>query len=186
MTMNFETLLDSIVTLLGDEAGGHFRVIGYQPQGASAEGFLGNNRTVQVYFFEGENSQRGGGSYGALKHNTTYKLEFTAAAESLVDLSVVENPASTAPEISAALSAFQNASKLAGASLNELYGYVFNVIMDQRNIDLGMDRPVGSRWIQSFRVDPVMPRGGLAIATGSAELTCSIDEQVQGFEALNV
>jgi hypothetical protein len=67
-----------------------------------------------------------------------------------------------------------------------LFDVVYQALMDQRQADLGLSRPVANRWVDSFEKDAPMVRGELAVLTGSAQLTCSIDEALEGFAAQNV
>lgn len=182
MTMNFQTVRDALIDLLGSEESGRFRTIGYQKRAQSAEEVKDLNKTVQVFYSQGDFPKSGGNLSGPTKHDMTFSLDFTVSKSAKGPLSVLDNPASTAPELAVALSAFKDASDLADKSIDELFNNVYQVIMDARNIDLGMDRVLGSRWITGFRKDQPVDRGELVVITASAQMTCTIDEQVSGEE----
>lgn len=185
--MNFRRLQKSIVELLGSESAGRFRVVGYQPQGDSAPHVIDDSRSVQVFYSQGD-FPKAGAAIGSTptRHKMTFRLEFTCSKAAEGDLSTLEDPGASAGALAAALAAFQNASDLAGDSLDELFDFVYQVLMDTRNLDLGMPRPIANRWVDDFNKDVPMARGELAILTGSAQLTCAVEEELEGVAALNV
>lgn len=180
MTMNFQIVRDALIDLLGSEASGRFRTIGYQKRAQSADEIKDLNKSVQVFYQSGDYPKSGGNISGPFKHDMSFHLNFTVSKAAKGPLSVLNNPASTALELSAALADFQDAEDLADKSLDQLYDDVFQIIMDARNIDLQMDRVLGSRWLESFQKDEPVERGELIVITGNARLTCTIDEQVLG------
>ncbi len=80
----------------------------------------------------------------------------------------------------------QDASALADSSLDELFGIVFGILMDNRNIDAGMDYLLANRWISEFRKGNLNKFGSLAVATGGMSVNYSVEEDLDGAEALNV
>jgi len=183
MTMNFRLIKASIVTLLGTSAAGRYRTIGFQEQGQAATEVKDDDRSVQVYYRSGDLPKQGGGLSGPFMHNTTYDFDLTVSKPALVDLTIMQNPLSTAGQYAAALAAMQQSSELADTSFDELADVIFQIIMNAENIDLGMSTPVANRWIRNIQKDDPIPRGELVVLTGSMQLTCKIDEQVSG-EAL--
>jgi len=179
--MMFRTLKASVVSLLGLAAGGRFRVVGYQPQGAEAEEVKGDLRLVQVFFSGGQIPKSGGGSAGPVAHNVTVKIELTAAKASEGELAPLVNPASTPVEFAAALASFTSAAELAADSMDELIDIVFQILMDGRNIDLGLDPgDVSNRWIERIDKGEPSPRGELVVISGSMDLTCRVSEALLG------
>jgi len=181
MTMNFRLIKASVVNLLGAAEGGRYRTIGYQKPGQGESEVKNNDRSVQVYYSSGDFSKSGGGVAGSsTSHEITINFDLTVSKPALVDLSIIQNPASTPAQIQGALAALQEASDLADNSFDELADIIYQEIMDARNVDLGLARPVGSRWISGINKDDPLPRGKLVVLTGSMQLTCKIDEQVTG------
>jgi hypothetical protein len=179
--MAFRTLKASLVSLLGLAAAGRFRVVGYQPQGSAIEEVKGNLRMVQVYFSGGQIPKSGGGSLGPVAHDVTFKLELTAAKASEGDLAPLMNPASTPAQFAAALASFTSAAELADESMDELLEIVFQILMDGRNLDLGLaPGNVANRWIERIDKGEPSPRGELVVVSGSMDLTCRVAEALLG------
>jgi len=180
MTMNFRLIKASVVNLLGTAAAGRYRTIGFQKPGQGAAEVKDNNRSVQVYYSSGDFPKSAGNPSGPTTHEITINFDLTVSAPARVDLSVIQNPASTPAQIQSALAALQEAANLADDSIDELADNIYQEIMDARNIDLGLARPVASRWIGNINKDDPLPRGKLVVLTGTMQLTCKIDEQVSG------
>lgn len=189
MTMNFETLQSNIVTILGTAAAGRYRVAGFQPKTDDAKEYLDSNRLVSVYYSEGQFPDNINSMVGLKQHETTYRIELfvTKAAEG--DLATIENPASIPAQIQTALANIKSAELLADESWNELLGIIYQVLMDARNIDLGMTvGTIADRKIDNIRKDrPAdigVARGVLGgkfiTITGSMDLTCRLDEPILG------
>jgi hypothetical protein len=178
--MNFRTIRDALVTLLGSEAAGRFVTIGYQKQGQAASELLDSDRNVQVYYSAGLFPESKSSTNGPTQHDMTFNLDCMVSKRAEVDLSVLENPASTDLQRATALAATRTASDLANQSLDELFDIVYQIIMDARNLDLGLPDNVASRWVPSIAKDPPIPAGEYCVLTGILQLTCSMDEQVEG------
>lgn len=189
MTMNFETLQQNIVDILGAAAAGRFRVVGFQPKSDNVDEYLDNNRLVSVYFSESQIPENMGGLQGPIHFEPIYRIELFVSADAKGDLAVIDNPSSTPAQLTTAIGNIKLAEKLADDSWNELAGIVYQILMDGRNRDL--DLPVGiasSRWINNFRKDrPAeisLTRGILGgryvTITGSMDLTCVLEETIVG------
>ena len=178
--MNFRIIKQSIIdNVLAPEASTYeFVVIGYQKQSKPAEQTTGPKRTVQVYFKEGDFPKSAGRPSGPVSHNLRYKIELTVSSAVKGDLSVINNPDATALQLSTAISAFQNACALVDEAFDEFADFVWNVFMDGKNFDLGLDKGVMSnRWISNIQKDDIQEMGGLVTLTGSLDLTCRTSEQ---------
>jgi len=180
MTMNFRLIKASIVTMLGAAAAGQFRVIGYQEQGQGATEIKDLNRSVQVYYRSGDFPKSAGSIVGSVTHEMTFSLDLALSSPSNVDLTVMQNPASSPAALTAALAALQESTELADASFDEFADVVYNIVMNAENIDLGWTSEVGSRWIGNINKDDPIERGALVVLTGQMNLTCKIDEQLSG------
>lgn len=180
MTMQFRTIRDAIISLLGTAAAGRYRVLGYQEEGTSPEAVLDSSRTVQVFYSRGKFPKSTAATRGPYNHDMTFVIQLEAAKRAEVDLSVLNNPAATSVQVQAAWAALKPAEQAADESLDELWDHVFNELNDARNIDFGLSDPVGSRWVDEFAKDDVLARGEYAVITGRAQLTCEDTEYVTG------
>lgn len=195
--MNFRTIKEALVLLLGSEAAGRYRTIGYQEQGQSAEEVLGVLRSVQVFYTRGAFPKNAGSINGPTEHEITFTLDLTVSAPSEGPLSVLNDPGATPAELIAAIAAFREAADVADYYFDEFADILYQIIMDARNQDLGLPLPevpppdpdnrlkrIADRWIGSIDKNPPQPRGEYVILTGTMQLTCSIDEQVLGDEGI--
>lgn len=180
MTMKFITIRDAITTTLGDAAAGRYRVLGYQENGRSAESVLDDERLVQVFYQSGSFPETASGLSGPFNHKMTFTFQFEVASRTEVDLTVLLNPASTAADVQAAWAALKPAEAAANEAMDELFDIVWNVVMDARERDFGLSDPIGSRWLNDFRKESVIPRGEYAVITAAAQLTCNETELVTG------
>lgn len=179
--MNFRLLKASIINLLGNAEAGRYRTVGYQKQAQEGFHVKDNSRSVQVYYSEGENPKAAGSLSGPFQHDMTFNIDMTVSAPCKGDLAVLENPGSTPAQLQAALANLQIAEDRADDLLDELYDHVFQVLMDARNLDLGLSRgTVANRWVDRMVKDPVLRRGELVVLTGQAKLTARMVEEVLG------
>ena len=184
--MNFRTIRDAIITTLGTGAAGNFRVVGFQKQAEAAEQNIDTDRSVQVFYDSGEFPKSSGSLSGNVMHDMTFALELTAAKASAVDLTVLENPASTPAQIQAAFAAKQNAADLADKSLDEMIDLIYQVLMDARQQNFGLSFEVADRWIDDVRKNRPITYGQYVVISGVAQLTCAIDEQASGDDGVLV
>jgi len=177
--MQFQTVRDAIENTLNTDAAGRYQVIGHQVQGSSAEERA--VPTVAVFYGSGEFPQSGGSIADANKHDATFRLEFTATAPSKGDLATLQNDAATPAELAAALATFQNAAWEVDRVVDQLFSDVYGVIMSALNETFGLAiGAVSSRWIGQISKDNPVPKGEVVMLTGSAVLTCTMEEQVLG------
>lgn len=178
--MAFRTLKDSIVTILGNAEAGRYTTVGFQRQ-SSAGDEINASRRVAVYFNSGEFPKSSGRYTGTVMHDTTFTIELSVAAAAKVDLSTLDNPASTAPQRAAALAALQESAKLADDDWDELLDIIFQVLMDARNVDFGLSvGDVSNRWIPRAQKDAPVPRGEFVMLTGRVTLEARVAEEVVG------
>lgn len=184
--MNFQTLKSNLVTILGTAAAGRYRTVGYQQQGDSATNTKGVNQSVQVFYISGNFPKSGASLRGPVRHEMTFRVELTASAAAKGNLAVLDNPASTEAQVAAAISGIQDAAALADAALDSLFSIIYGVLMDNRNLDVGLSVTVADRWIGGFTKNGVHPRGQLVTCTGNLDYTCTYFEELTGAERLNV
>jgi hypothetical protein len=179
--MQFEKLEQSIIdNVLVPAEMDRYVTIGAQRQRRSAQ-VINNDRQVTVYYSEGEMPKSAGASYGGVMHHITFIIEFAVVAAAKVDLATLKSETATASEKATALRQLSEASVIANRSMNELIRIVFQVVMDNRNADLGMGKgQVSSRFVSQIRKDNPVPDGEFMALTGSARLTCSVAEEITG------
>jgi len=178
--MNFRTIKSEIVALLGAAAANRYRTIGYKSDATAAGGVVNSDRSVQVYNKSGDFPRKGGSLSGPVMHEPTVAIELTASATAQGDLSTLDNPAATVPELTAALAAFKDATLAADDSLDELVDIVYQIIMKASNLDLGHADPISERWISGWTKTNPMQQGQYVTLIASMDLTYKIDEQVTG------
>jgi len=187
MTMMFRTVKDSLINnVLGPAEHGRYRTIGYQRQMKAAGEALGDDRMVQVFFHSGDFAKQGGRVNGVTQHDAIFRIELTTASAAEGDLSVINDPNATAAQVAAAMAAFQEAAAVADESIDELFDLIYQVLMDARNIHLGLETKgeVSNRWVQGLQKDNPIPRGEYVVLTGSVQLGCRVAEQILGDEGV--
>ena len=180
--MNFRKIKKSITeNVLGPAEDGRYRTIGYQKQNTDVEDVLGNDRTVQVFFSSSDFPKNASGLQGPFKNEPSYRIELAVAEKSAVNLGALKDENATDEDREKAWKSFIEAGDSADDSFDELVEIVFQVLMDGRNIDLGM--PIGDvsdRWVGQIRKDEPEPTGEYVMLTGAMMLTCSTPEEAEG------
>jgi len=179
--MIYRTVKNAMRDLLGEQAEGRFQVIGFQRQTKSADEFLGDNKTVQVYYSEGVFNKSRGAMRGHKLHDITINVDMSASAPAEADLSVLDSSTSTPQQKAAALLAVREAAEVADDLIDELIAAVFEILEDARNEDLGLGVGViASRWLESIKKDANFERGDLVMKTANFRYTCRVEETVLG------
>lgn len=186
--MNFRIIKDSIIeNILEPAEAGRYRTIGYQKQAKSSKATLNNNRTVQLYFDSGDFDGR---YNGPANHKINFNIDLTVSTNAKADLTTINNPVATPTEIATAIDAMQIAAERNDYLLDELVDIVWNLIMDARNIDLGVNREtypnlsISKRYIDTVQKDNPLPRGEYVTNTAQMRLTCSVTEEPPGDSGL--
>jgi hypothetical protein len=181
MTMNFRTIKSSLITILGNAEAGRYRTIGYQRQGQSADENLNNERSVQVFYNQGEFPRSAGSMSGEVMHGLTFAVQMTVATPAKGDLSVIDNDSATQVDVANAIDAIQDSQQLADDSMDEFIDILYQVLMDAENVDVGLDiGDVSNRWVDNVQKDQPIKSGQYVVLTGSMQFTCSCDEEVTG------
>ena len=179
--MDFRTVKNALVQVIGDQSLNRFRVIGYQVQNKNADALVGNNRLVQVYYSDGSFPKSAGRMRGPKIHELSIDIDMSASAQAEGDVSVIESETSTFAQKSAAVAAIRTAAERADVHLDEVIDAVYQIVMDARNENLGL--PVGviaSRWVERIQKDTLMERGDLVVKTATMRYTCRVSESVPG------
>lgn len=177
MTMLAETVKKSVVSILGAQAAGRFKVIGFQRQVKAAQTTQNNNRLVQVWW-DGSNFDKGkSGVTGPKINDVVLKIQFTVSQAAQVDLATLNNEASTPTQKQTALTNMVESSSRADSIIDELWGIVFDILNDGRNLYLGQAKGVVStRWFGQLQKDQPPEQGGFTILTGTATLGFTVEE----------
>ena len=180
--MNFEIIEDSVINnVLGPAEAGRYITIDYQKQTTDLEDVLDNFRTVQVFYSSSDFPKNASALQGPFKHEISYRLELSVSKRAEVNLAPLVDEGSTDEEREKAWKSFKESGAAADKSFNELVRIMFQVIMDARNIDLGLEPGFATdRWIGQVRKDEPEVTGELVALTGTMLLTCSTSEEAGG------
>lgn len=183
--MNFRTIKDSIIEILGNASKNCFIVIGHQRQMKSADETIDINRFVQLFYSAGDFPKSSGRNTGPVQHDITFRIELTVSSPAKIDLSTLNRSSSTSAEKASALASSQEASNVADDLLDELFELVYQILMDARNYDMGQEiGEVSNRWIDQIQKDDPIEEGEYVILTGSMFLKLRTAEQIVGESAV--
>jgi hypothetical protein len=178
--MKFQTIKAAMVATLGAAQGTNFQTIGYQRKNKSAED-INQKKMVQVYYSSGDFPLSGGTQKGPKSHDISFNIDMTVAVSAEADLTVLNNPASTPAERASALAGVLTASEKADNELDELIEIVYQILMDARNMWLGLAKGYfASRYITRVQKDQTLEEGKFAVKTAQMIYTCNADEDVPG------
>jgi hypothetical protein len=180
--MRFEIVRDALVNLLGANADGQFRVVGFEvPELAPAE-VLANNRLVMVYYKAGSFPSGRSALQGPFSHDATFGIELGAGYDARGDLPQIDTSGLTDTQRAIAIAAFQSPEFLVNKSIDELWGLVFQIIMDARNLNLGINKNifrVSNRRLDNFEKQEIQ-KGNIVSLTAVADFTCRLSEPALG------
>lgn len=178
--MTFRTIKKALITTVDAEAAGNFTVIGHERQKKSAAA-INKIRHVQIYYTLGQFRSTGGTLRGPKSHDMSFNIDLTVSASAKVDLATLENSASTPEQKAVALAGVQEATNEADDLLDELIDLVYQILMDSRNMNLGLAKGTFSnRWITDIKKDTTIDEGGFAVKTAQLIYTCNAKEDVPG------
>jgi hypothetical protein len=179
--MNFRTIKDALIDVLGDNAAGQFQVIGFQRQATDASETLDMSRTVQVYFKSGDFPKSQGRTHGSTQHDMTFHVDMMVSKASEYNLAAINDDSATSMEMMSALAGLQEASALADISMDELMDIVYQILMAANNYDFGLSKGlISNRWITQMTKDSPLPKGEYVILTGQMIFTCRASEAITG------
>lgn len=179
--MQFRIVKNAVVSLLDDYSDGRFRVIGRQRQSKASDEIKDNDRLVQVYYAKGSFNRSIGKEIGDKSHDITIHIDMSASAAAQGDISVLDNPLSTATQKAAAIAAIKEASEVADEKIDELIEMVFQILMDARHKELRLGPgEFSNRWIPTIQKDTNLERGDLVVKTANIQYDCNAMEPVTG------
>lgn len=179
--MEFRNIKNQIVSILGSAANSRFQVVGFKRQTKSADEVLNNDRMVQVYFSEGVFPKGQARMHSEKSHDITIDIDLSASTAAKGDLKILDDDFATAQQKAAALALVREAADVADIKVDELIEYVYQILMDARNLDLKLEKGrVNSRWIDRIQKDTIIERGDLVIKTANLKYSCRVTEEVLG------
>jgi len=179
--MNFTEAQTAISTLLGNNAGGQFRVCGYRNEPADAKTVKDTNASVAVYYGKGDFSKANSPPTGPFEHSCTFNIELTISTAAKADLTTLNDDGSTPAERQTALSNIQNTRALADQALNALINVVWNIIFNAEHI--GFEETLGKyrdRWVPTIEKQEVGYIGDLIVSQATMHLNLDVQEIADG------
>jgi hypothetical protein len=179
--MLFRTVKDQVVKILGDSSNGTFRVIGYQGQSKATDELTFHDRSVQIYYSDGDFPKTSGRQRGPKSHNMTFQIDMSASAAAQGDLSVLESSTATAKQKAEAISSMREAAEIADKLIDVLIDAVYQILMDARNEGLGLDKgQISMPWVDRIQKDTIVECGDLVLKTANMKYSCRAQESVPG------
>lgn len=181
MSMVFEQIKASIVSILVANQGSDFIAVGYENQVLTADDILGNKRRVQARYKSGSFPKGRGRISGSNQHQMDFEIVLMVSRKTKVDLATINNVSSTPVQIAAAIASRELASQLAEDSTDELIGLVYQILMSAAVYNLGLSTGViSSAWIDNIQKNDPVNEGEYVILTATMILSCSANESVSG------
>jgi hypothetical protein len=178
--MEFTDVITALTTLLSDNAQSRFRVINVEEQSESAEALKDGFRRVAVIYTDGSFPKNKCSTDQQL-HEMKVDIVMSASAATKADVSILSNDAAEPQAKAAALLAIQTAEIIADRKLDEVAGYVWAILRNAINRDLGLPRGfVSSVHIESLKKDSTLRYGDLVVRTGNFSFTCQVEELTTG------
>ncbi len=186
--MVFRQAKEHLVNILTENAGGRYRVQGYQPQRDSSEGAVDSDQIVRVFYESGEFPRRGGNWTGPSKHEMTFAIHLLVSRAASGDLDTLNDPNATAGDRSTALAAFENAAARTDAAMDELIETVYQIVMDNQFIQLddsagvdgSGDLDLASRWVDRIEKGDPVKHGQYVTIDGAIHYKLSCEEEFTG------
>ena len=185
-SMRFRQIKKSLVcNIYGPAENGRFQTIGFPRQGRAAEEVVGCKRMLTVYYDAGTFPKSGGSQRGPNNHEFSFGLGLMVAQPAMMDLNILNREGVTAAEIAAAIQGSQEASDLADDSLDEFIDIIYQITMDARNRDFGIEIAKdgflpADRWLNQIQKQQPVPRGEYVVVTASMRLTGKVPENLTG------
>ena len=169
--MNFRTLKQNVVSILSSASSGRFEVIQSQQQRQGSKD-INTLKKVIVYFVSDDFPENTGSANGELQSKPTFRIFLEVASKG--KFTDKDDPSSL---ISADL--------IADDEIDELIEIVFQILMDARNIDLGMSiGQVSGRYIKNVQKSTPNKDGENVIMMAQMDLTCMTSEEILGDEGV--
>ncbi len=179
--MNYKTIRDALKTLLEANELGRFQTVMFQRQRKGANEVKGVLRTAQVFYKGGQFPGEVGQMNGPFEHKMTFQFDLTVSEPAKIDLATLNDESASAADRITALAGRQEAAELANESMDDLFEDIYQILMDARNRDIGLDIGIATkRWINNFQKDDPVETGELVVLTGAFLFTCQTNEHADG------
>lgn len=176
--LEFENLRDGITAVFRENEQGLYTTIDHQEQSRSSELSKGTLRTIQVFFESGDAFSS---SEGEFEGDVSFRLLLRVAEPSTGDKATLDDENASAAAKQAALLAIDTGAARADLSWDALLRIALRVIMSPLNRDLGLTEfVVGDRKLKTYRKDAPIDHGKLVVVTGSAFISASVTEIMDG------
>ncbi len=179
--MMFRQVKAALVAELETGALGRFYVVKSQKQSISAEKQLKDLPRVMVNF--ANSSYSSDNSSFQVEHDSdlNFVIKTSVASPILVDLATLNDENATAGDRATALANAQDICDTANDLINEISEYVYQIIEDARNYDLGFAVGlVRDRHIDDLTIYEAQRDGQLVIASSVFNFSCKVTEIVDG------
>ena len=186
--MQFEIVEQSILdNVLGPAEAGRFVTIGGQRQRESAEA-INAKRKVMVFYQEGDFPKSGSAFNGPVRHDMTFDIVLVEATPAKADLSKLNDENASAADKAAALRQMAEPSIEANRNMNVFIRIIIQILMDNRNEQMGMASPddhpneklISNRWVNNVSKNDPVPDGEFVVLTASMRLTLTASENITG------
>ena len=187
--MSFTDAKADLIQLLGDEANGQYQVIGYKPSGISADTVLNTDKKVLVFFRRAQIDKGLNTEIDDLLQGSHFVILLQVAKKASIDLSVLEDPLSSAAQRATAIDNSLFAELLVNDAMDDFYKIILKIIMKPEHRWFnGTEDTVEDRWVESFEKSDVVPMGEYAMQRGEMILTFKNIEELESVtgESLDV
>jgi hypothetical protein len=177
--MTYRVVKNAIATLLHNGSLERYTVIGRQLQTKSAT--EARNKMVQVYYTDGDLPKSSGSGRRDRNHDINIDIDLTVSAPAQGDLSALRSETATPQQKAACIAAIKDATQVADEMIDDLIEWVFAIMTDARNYDLGLPKAtISSGWLGRIQKDTLLEAGGLVVKTANLKYSCRVTESIIG------
>jgi len=179
--MRFQSIQTALVSTLGAAAASRYRTVGYEDRPISSDEVYNTNKLVSVVYKSGVFPRDTSSHSGPATHTCNFDIELLLSQPAKVDVATLESGSSTAVQRATALAALQDSKNLANAALDSFIDIIWNILLDNRNMNLGLDQAyIGNRWINGLDKDDPMYFSDCVICTAKLKYEIEVQEDFTG------
>lgn len=168
-------VIDRVRAILGSKAGNEYNVVGYEQFPQDAANYRLKNRTVRVFYSEGEILRSTGKTQA---HAFKIDLEMCVSAEAESDLDTLANAGATQAQLAAALASTRPSAQQANDQYDEFATLLYEELTDPANFDLGIQEKWLQQWgVKRIKKDRLLPYGENAVVSGVISIEAVVHEQ---------
>jgi len=179
--VNFILALQQLKTFLNDNAGTRYRVVGFPKQVKNADN-IESLPLVQVFHGGGTFDRTTAAINGQQNYTPSIIIRLTVVEPSTVDLDILDDPDSTTEERILAIEESAEAENRADEKCDELFAYLFSLIMGYRGMKFGSESTAilfTDRFGEDFRKELPQKKGSLATINAYYGLSIKTQETPQ-------